>query len=137
MLSHHHGSRKCPAASSLAKQDDEDGSIMRHENALAYTDRSSYFLTSSSIASSIRYLSGMLGSTPSSRSLSAVAGPIAPTRGDFIKRMSCDTGILLSAMLKMLEAEAALVNKTAWNCSPSSLARKSSTLSRFSGIRDW
>src|SRR5439155_13134855 len=136
MLSHHHGSRKCPAASSLAKQDDEDGSIMRHENALASTDRSSYFLTSPSIASSIRYLSGMLGSTPSSRSLSAVAGPMAPTRGDLIRWTSCYAGILLSAMLKMLEAEAALVNRTAWNCPFSSRARKSSALSLFSGICD-
>src|SRR6266581_6185676 len=137
MLSHHHGSRKCLAASSLARQDDENDSIMRHENALASTDRSSCFLTSSSIASSIRYLPGTLGSTPSPRSLSAVAGPMAPTRADLIRRTSCDVGILLSAMLKRLDAEAALVNRTAWNCLFSSPARKSSTLSLFIGINDW
>src|SRR5205823_14896135 len=136
MLSHPHGSRKFLAASSLARQDDENGNITRHENALASTDRSSYFLTSSSIASSIRFLPGTLGSTPSSRSLSAVAGPIAPTRGDLIRWTSRDTGILLSAMLKRLDAEAALVNRTAWNCPFSSRARKSSALSLFSGICD-
>src|SRR5205807_8235244 len=98
--------------------------------------RSSAFFTSSPIASSIRYLPGTVGSTPSSRSLSAVTGPIAPTTGDLSNWMSFDTGISRSAMLNRLEAEAALVNRTAWNCLFSSPARKSNTLSLFVGTRD-
>src|SRR6266571_1116828 len=98
--------------------------------------RSSAFFTSSPIASSIRYLPGTVGSTPSSRSLSAVTGPTAPTTGDLSNLMSFDIGISRSAMPNRLDAEAALVNRTAWNCPFLRPARKFKTLSLFAGTSD-